>query len=241
MVMKKGPGAILLVINDGIIVISVSARNGQNYYFNDLHLLIFFQWKSTLKSATIHVSKATAKHTMEWYQRLYQGILVNDGIQDIHMHQKSHQTRQEGISILSDHNFWWYIFAKFLKDHNYCRNPDGDDNGPWCYTTNSKVRWEYCKQIPRCSSSNPGCGPKPIPTQPTISRTTRPRTEWQPTTRKTTPTPTTTTLPSKQCGKNANDLELGARQYKLTKMDSEGKQLFSLYPIIYDPYFNHII
>merc|ERR1719284_1210911 len=111
------------------------------------------------------------------------------------------------------------------KDHNYCRNPDGDDNGPWCYTTNPKVRWEYCKQIPRCSSSNPGCGPKPIPTQPTISRTTRPRTEWQPTTRKTTPTPTTTTLPSKQCGKNANDLELGARQYKLTKMDSEGSIL----------------
>ena len=116
------------------------------------------------------------------------------------------------------------FFAKFTKDHNYCRNPDGDDNGPWCYTTNPKVRWEYCKQIPRCSSSNPGCGPKPIPTQPTISRTTRPRTEWQPTTRKTTPT---TTLPSKQCGKNANDLELGARQYKLTKMDSEGKQRFS--------------
>ena len=44
MVMKKGPGAILLVINDGIIVISVSARNGQNYYFNDLNSLIFLHW-----------------------------------------------------------------------------------------------------------------------------------------------------------------------------------------------------
>ena len=41
MVMKKGPGAILLVINDGIIVISVNARNGQNYFFNDLNSLIF--------------------------------------------------------------------------------------------------------------------------------------------------------------------------------------------------------
>ena len=42
MVMIKGPGATLLVISDGIIVISVSARNGQNFYFNDLHALIFF-------------------------------------------------------------------------------------------------------------------------------------------------------------------------------------------------------
>ena len=29
MVMKKAPGAILLAINDGIIVISLSARNSQ--------------------------------------------------------------------------------------------------------------------------------------------------------------------------------------------------------------------
>uniref|UniRef100_A0A8C5LGD4 Plasminogen n=1 Tax=Jaculus jaculus TaxID=51337 RepID=A0A8C5LGD4_JACJA len=34
---------------------------------------------------------------------------------------------------------------------NYCRNPDGE-TAPWCYTTNSKVRWEYCK-IPSCQSS----------------------------------------------------------------------------------------
>ena len=126
------------------------------------------------------------------------------------------------------HILWIYIvltcFLKFTKDHNYCRNPDGDDEGPWCYTTNPNVRWEYCSQIPRCSSSNPGCGPKPTPTRwPTITRTTRPRPTWQPTTVTTTPT---TTLPSKQCGKNAKILELGPRQYKLTKMDSEGKKRF---------------
>ncbi|KAF3831331.1 hypothetical protein GH733_000068 [Mirounga leonina] len=36
-------------------------------------------------------------------------------------------------------------------DENYCRNPDGE-SAPWCYTTNSEVRWEHCN-IPSCESS----------------------------------------------------------------------------------------
>ncbi|NXP46712.1 PLMN protein, partial [Heliornis fulica] len=32
---------------------------------------------------------------------------------------------------------------------NYCRNPDGDVNGPWCYTTDPKKIWDYCN-IPKC-------------------------------------------------------------------------------------------
>ncbi|XP_074044075.1 plasminogen [Macrotis lagotis] len=36
-------------------------------------------------------------------------------------------------------------------DENYCRNPDGE-TGPWCYTTSSEKRWEYCT-IPLCDSS----------------------------------------------------------------------------------------
>merc|ERR1711971_623865 len=30
-----------------------------------------------------------------------------------------------------------------LKD-NFCRNPDNEPGGPWCYTTDPAKRWEYC-------------------------------------------------------------------------------------------------
>ncbi|KAA8582862.1 hypothetical protein FQN60_015408 [Etheostoma spectabile] len=38
---------------------------------------------------------------------------------------------------------------------NSCRNPDGDVNGPWCYTTDRNKKWDYC-QIPDCAGMK--CG-----------------------------------------------------------------------------------
>ncbi|XP_026197033.1 plasminogen [Anabas testudineus] len=38
---------------------------------------------------------------------------------------------------------------------NSCRNPDGDVNGPWCYTTDRNKKWEHC-QIPDCEENK--CG-----------------------------------------------------------------------------------
>ncbi|XP_032072621.1 plasminogen-like isoform X2 [Thamnophis elegans] len=42
-------------------------------------------------------------------------------------------------------------------EKNYCRNPDGDTNGPWCYTTDEKTVWEYC-DVPQCPVPDDGCG-----------------------------------------------------------------------------------
>merc|ERR1711865_302075 len=37
---------------------------------------------------------------------------------------------------------------KGLGTHNYCRNPDNEPNGIWCYTQSSSSRWEYCDPLP---------------------------------------------------------------------------------------------
>nr|XP_058964172.1 uncharacterized protein LOC131790911 isoform X2 [Pocillopora verrucosa] len=45
--------------------------------------------------------------------------------------------------------------ANFKNDSNMCRNPDSSaPDGPWCYTTDPNVRWEYCN-VPRCPSRVP--------------------------------------------------------------------------------------
>ena len=40
-----------------------------------------------------------------------------------------------------------------LSAANYCRNPGGfHTEGPWCFTTDPKVEWEYC-DIPACGEN----------------------------------------------------------------------------------------
>ncbi|XP_068198816.1 plasminogen [Antennarius striatus] len=38
-------------------------------------------------------------------------------------------------------------------DNNYCRNPD-NERTPWCYTTDSTTRWEFCR-VPTCGNEAP--------------------------------------------------------------------------------------
>ena len=45
------------------------------------------------------------------------------------------------------------FFRYYLEGHNYCRNPEGRGKRPWCYTSNSSVRWEYCN-VSQCVDSD---------------------------------------------------------------------------------------
>ncbi|EDO39763.1 predicted protein [Nematostella vectensis] len=41
-------------------------------------------------------------------------------------------------------------YTELINASNFCRNPGGmGPDGPWCYTTNMMVRWEYC-DVPKC-------------------------------------------------------------------------------------------
>ncbi|CAL6420385.1 unnamed protein product [Bathycoccus prasinos] len=56
--------------------------------------------------------------------------------------------------------------SKGLGDHNYCRNPDGEAGGIWCYTTDLSLRWEYCDAL---APPPPPSPPPPSPTPPPAS------------------------------------------------------------------------
>ncbi|XP_052025692.1 plasminogen [Apodemus sylvaticus] len=54
---------------------------------------------------------------------------------------------------------------------NYCRNPDGDPKGPWCFTTDPSVRWEYCN-LKRCSETGGSVAESPtVPEIPSVPGT----------------------------------------------------------------------
>ncbi|CAH1777807.1 unnamed protein product, partial [Owenia fusiformis] len=53
---------------------------------------------------------------------------------------------------------------------NYCRNPDGDNGGPWCYTSDPNIRWEYC-ELEMCDGQSTTTPP------PELSTTSNPGAE----------------------------------------------------------------
>ncbi|KAJ8984254.1 hypothetical protein NQ317_007486 [Molorchus minor] len=48
--------------------------------------------------------------------------------------------------------FYQDIFPELKNSENFCRNAGGEEKRPWCFTTNSMMRWQHC-DIPRCLNS----------------------------------------------------------------------------------------
>ncbi|XP_066304565.1 plasminogen-like isoform X2 [Branchiostoma lanceolatum] len=65
-----------------------------------------------------------------------------------------------------EHTFLPQIFPSYGLDENYCRNPDFDPAGIWCFTTDPNARWEYC-DLQTCAIS-------PTDTSPTGTNPTDP-------------------------------------------------------------------
>merc|ERR1719386_211696 len=38
-----------------------------------------------------------------------------------------------------------------IGNHEYCRNPGGSKERPWCFTQDPNVEWEYC-DVPECAN-----------------------------------------------------------------------------------------
>uniref|UniRef100_A0A8D0GFD2 Plasminogen n=1 Tax=Sphenodon punctatus TaxID=8508 RepID=A0A8D0GFD2_SPHPU len=76
---------------------------------------------------------------------------------------QAHKTQKHCFFIMLSSLFslFFYSFTpgKFPAaglEENYCRNPDNDEQGPWCYTTDPDTRYSYCN-IPECEETCMHC------------------------------------------------------------------------------------
>uniref|UniRef100_A0A673A9T4 receptor protein-tyrosine kinase n=1 Tax=Sphaeramia orbicularis TaxID=375764 RepID=A0A673A9T4_9TELE len=51
------------------------------------------------------------------------------------------------------------VIPELKNSKNFCRNPGGISDKPWCYTLNPNIRWEYCA-VPQCGETLKGTPPR---------------------------------------------------------------------------------
>ncbi|XP_041042779.1 muscle, skeletal receptor tyrosine-protein kinase [Carcharodon carcharias] len=52
------------------------------------------------------------------------------------------------------------LFPELTNSDNYCRNPGGESERPWCYTMDQAIRWEFCN-VPLCTNATSIANVKP--------------------------------------------------------------------------------
>uniref|UniRef100_A0A8C6UTE0 receptor protein-tyrosine kinase n=1 Tax=Neogobius melanostomus TaxID=47308 RepID=A0A8C6UTE0_9GOBI len=65
------------------------------------------------------------------------------------------------------------VIPELTHSENFCRNPGGISEKPWCFTTNPNIRWEYCA-VPQCGEverGNTPSSPRLIPRVPPVTST----------------------------------------------------------------------
>ncbi|MBN3297786.1 MUSK kinase, partial [Amia calva] len=57
------------------------------------------------------------------------------------------------------------VIPELKNSENYCRNPGGESEKPWCYTTDQSLRWDYCN-VPKCGEGEYSSRCTPLSTLP---------------------------------------------------------------------------
>ncbi|CAF89668.1 unnamed protein product, partial [Tetraodon nigroviridis] len=58
-----------------------------------------------------------------------------------------------GLLLPHQHQLSADVIPELKNSRNYCRNPGGVSDRPWCYTSNPSVRWESCP-VPECGETS---------------------------------------------------------------------------------------
>ncbi|XP_074052596.1 muscle, skeletal receptor tyrosine-protein kinase isoform X2 [Macrotis lagotis] len=135
--------------------LTLEEKSHRGLYKSGLHLLTLPECTKLPSMHRESMSCTKVTHLATCYQdkgRLYQGTL-NVTVSGIPCQKWSEQAPQV-------HRRTPQMYPELSNAENYCRNPGGERDRPWCFTKDRSVRWEYCA-VPLCTSVSPLVTVKP--------------------------------------------------------------------------------